>query len=123
VGDLGQLPPVRDKPLYAGNTTGKVLWKKFNIVVTLDTIFWQQGNDLKQYYFRNLLMNIRNVEPLFDDWELLMSWVDMNLPLEERSLFNSTLHLFPTNNLVNLHNRQMLKSLNSPIARCVVEHT
>jgi len=39
VGDLGQLPPVRDKPLYAGNTTGKVLWNKFDIVVTLDTIF------------------------------------------------------------------------------------
>jgi hypothetical protein len=53
VGDLGQLPPVKDKPLYAGNTTGKVLWKKFNIVVTLDTIFRQQGNDPKQYSFRN----------------------------------------------------------------------
>jgi ATP-dependent DNA helicase PIF1 len=39
VGDLGQLPPVRDKPLYASNIAGKVLWNKFNIVVTLDTIF------------------------------------------------------------------------------------
>jgi hypothetical protein len=27
VGDLGQLPPAKDKPLYAGNTIGKVLWK------------------------------------------------------------------------------------------------
>ena len=26
VGDLGQFPPVRDKPMYAGKTTGKVLW-------------------------------------------------------------------------------------------------
>jgi hypothetical protein len=68
-------------------------------------------------------MNIRNVEPLFDDWDLLMSWADMNFPLEERTLFNSAFHLFPTNNLVNLHNRQMLKSLNSPIAQCIVEHT
>jgi ATP-dependent DNA helicase PIF1 len=123
VGDLGQLPPVKDKPLYAGNTAGKVLWKKFNIVVTLDTIFRQQGNDPKQYSFRNLLMNIRNAEPFFDDWELLMSRAGMDLPIEERSLFNSSLHLFPTNNLVDLHNRQMLKSLNSPIARCVAEHT
>ena len=39
VGDLGQFPPVRDKPMYASKTTGKVLWEKFNIVVTLDTIF------------------------------------------------------------------------------------
>jgi len=28
VGDLGHLPHVRDKPLYAGNTTGRVLWKQ-----------------------------------------------------------------------------------------------
>ena len=45
VGDLGQLPPVKDKPLYIGNTAGRVLWKYFRKVVTLDTIFRQQGTD------------------------------------------------------------------------------
>jgi ATP-dependent DNA helicase PIF1 len=123
VGDLGQLPPVKDKPLYAGNTIGKVLWKNFNIVVTLDTIFRQQGNHPRQATFRQLLNNIRNVEPVIDDWDLLMSRVDMSLPPVERSLFHSTIHLFPTNDLVTLHNRQMLKSLNTPIARSVAEHT
>ena len=44
VGDLGKLPLVRDKPMYAGNMTCKVLWKTFNTVVTLDTIFLQEGN-------------------------------------------------------------------------------
>jgi hypothetical protein len=34
-------------------------------------------------------MNIRNAEPLFDDWELLMSQVDMEFYIEEMSLFNS----------------------------------
>ena len=43
VGDLGQLLPIKDNPLYASNTAGKVLWKNFNIVVTLDIIFRQQG--------------------------------------------------------------------------------
>ena len=38
-GDLGKLPPVKDKPLYVGNTAGRVLWKYFIKVVTLDTIF------------------------------------------------------------------------------------
>jgi hypothetical protein len=52
-----------------------------------------------------------------------MSRVDMSFPPMERSLFNSSIHLFPTNDLVTLHNRKMLKSLNSPIARFVVEHT
>ena len=123
VGDLGQLPPVRDKPVYAGKTTGKVLWEKFNIVVTLDTIFQQQGDDPKQSSFQNLLVNIRNADPLIVDWDLLMSCSDSNLSPEERTLFDLTIHLFPANNLVSLHNRCMLKSLNSPIARCVTEHT
>ena len=26
VGDLGQFPPVKDKPLYVGNTASRVLW-------------------------------------------------------------------------------------------------
>ena len=26
VGDLGQLPPVMDRPIYAGETMGKCLW-------------------------------------------------------------------------------------------------
>ena len=41
----------------------------------------------------------------------------------ECSTFNLEIHLFPTNTLVNLHNRCMLKSLNTPIARCTYEHT
>jgi ATP-dependent DNA helicase PIF1 len=52
-----------------------------------------------------------------------MSRVDSKLDPTERSLFDSEIHLFATNNLVTLHNRIMLKSLNSPIARCVAEHT
>ena len=41
VRDLGQLPPVRDKPLDVGNMSGRVLWKDFRKVFTLDTIFRQ----------------------------------------------------------------------------------
>ena len=120
VGDLGQLPPVRDKPLYAGNTTGKVLWNKFNIVVTLNTIFHQQGNNEKQYCFQRVLNNTRNVEPVVEYSEFLMSRADMRLHPRERDLFNAAVHMFPANNLVSFHNRHMLKSLNSPIARCIV---
>ena len=51
VGDLGQLSLVKDKPTYAIKTTHNVLWEKFNIGVTLDIIFWQQGHDPKQSSF------------------------------------------------------------------------
>jgi hypothetical protein len=52
-----------------------------------------------------------------------MSRFHMSFHVEEMTLFNSTLHLFPTNNLFYLHNRQMLKSLNFPIERCVAKYT
>jgi hypothetical protein len=45
-----------------------------------------------------------------------MSKVDMSFPLVERSLFHLEIHLFKTNDLVTFHNRQILKSLNTPIA-------
>ena len=109
MGDLGQLPPVWDKPLYVGNTVGKVLWKKFNIIVTLDTIFRQQGNTEEQSCFCRFLNNIRNAKPVLDDWEFLMSQADMRLYHREMDLFNVAVHLFPTNNLVSFYNRHFLR--------------
>lgn len=37
--DLGQLPPVMNKPLYASHSTTLALWWSFQTVVTLDTSF------------------------------------------------------------------------------------
>ena len=73
VGDLGQLSTVRDKPLYIGNIAGRVLWKYFTKVVTLDTVFRQQGTDPNQVKFKRLLTNIRNANSTVDDWNILMS--------------------------------------------------
>ena len=58
-----------------------------------------------------------------DDWNLLMSRTDANMDGTESNTFNSKIHLFPMNTLVNVHNRCMLKSLGISIARCVAEHT
>ena len=51
VGDLGQLPPVMDKPVYACEGHVKEIWNLFSIVVTLDTVFRQdgQGQDQKRF--------------------------------------------------------------------------
>ena len=51
VGDICKFIHVKDKPLYVGNTAVKVLWKILNIVVTLDTIFKQQGDNPKKNIF------------------------------------------------------------------------
>ena len=48
VGDLGQLPPVMDKPIYASDGQVKGLWNSFTTVVTLDTLFRQDGKSQDQ---------------------------------------------------------------------------
>jgi hypothetical protein len=79
VGDLGQLPPVMDKPLYTGATPGRSLWNSFTIVVTLQRSFRQQGQDVQQIQFCFLLTNIRNATPLQEDWEILQSQTNTSL--------------------------------------------
>ena len=123
VGDIGQLPPVQDKPLYIGNTAGRVLWKDIRNVSTLDTIFCQRGTDPNQVNFKRLLTNIINANPTVDDWNILMSRTYANMDSIEINTFKSKIYLFPTNTLVNVHNRCMIKSLGIPIARYITEHT
>lgn len=39
VGDLSQLPPVKDIPMYVDTSHENALWRKFDTVITLSTIF------------------------------------------------------------------------------------
>ncbi|XP_057844214.2 ATP-dependent DNA helicase PIF1-like [Cryptomeria japonica] len=55
IGDLGQLPPIMDKPIYASQSIALNLWRSFKTVVTLHTVFCQQGASVKQQQFRSLL--------------------------------------------------------------------
>ena len=38
-GDFGQLPPIKDIPMYAGSSVGTALWCTFDTFITLETIF------------------------------------------------------------------------------------
>lgn len=73
VGDLRQLPPVQDIPLYAGTSHGTALWNTFTTVITLDKIFRQQDQSSAQVLFRNVLQNIRNENPTIEDYNILMT--------------------------------------------------
>ncbi|XP_057815498.2 uncharacterized protein LOC131029117 [Cryptomeria japonica] len=116
VGDLAQLPPVMDKPIYASHSTGLSLWHSFTIVITLDTIFRQQGASIRQQQFRALLHNLRNAQALQHDWQFLMCQTNATLTIQQKKDFNSSIHLFATNESARLHNRKMLKELNLPVA-------
>ncbi|XP_057856712.2 uncharacterized protein LOC131066055 [Cryptomeria japonica] len=123
VGNLSQLPPVMDKPLYASHSTTLALWRSFQTVVTLDTSFRQQGASNIQQQFRAILQNIRNANPLQTDWEALMSRSSSKLPIDHNKHFDNSIHLFATNASVKHHNTKMLKQLHLPVARCLAQNS
>ncbi|XP_059064840.1 uncharacterized protein LOC131856900 [Cryptomeria japonica] len=120
-GDLGQLPPVKDIPMYASTSYGGTLWRSFITIITLKKIFRQIGDQPAQIAFRALLSNLRNAEPTIADWQLLLSRANSTLSSAEQSLFLSSTHLFATNEMVSLHNKRMLLSLAKPIALSTAE--
>ena len=123
VGDLGQLPHVMDMTIYAGETMGKCLWTKFTSVIILETIFHQMGTDVTQLRFRQLLTNIYNATSTMEDWTLLKYKTNKFLSIEECSQFDTIIHLFATNMLVNNNYKYMLQSLAMPIARSIANFT
>ncbi|XP_059064231.1 uncharacterized protein LOC131856450 [Cryptomeria japonica] len=57
-GDLGQLPPIKDIPMYASTSYGGTLWHSFITIITLKKIFRQIGDQPAQIAFRALLSNL-----------------------------------------------------------------
>ena len=64
---------MRDKVAYDSRRRAKILWEEFKIVVTLEKVYRQNGEDLEQTKFCQLLKNLRDAKPTIDDWRLLMS--------------------------------------------------
>ena len=106
VGDLGQLPPISDRPTYDSNRREKLLWKEFKIVVTLDKIFRQDGENDNQQRFHQFLMNVRDANPQIDDWRLLMTRTPINIDLPKKLQFENFVHPFSTNENVHSHNKK-----------------
>ena len=73
LGEFGQLPPIKDIPIYAVSSVGIALWRTFDTFITINTIFRQQGNNHSQNVFHQLLLNLRNATPTIEDWALLMT--------------------------------------------------
>ncbi|XP_057856401.2 uncharacterized protein LOC131065774 [Cryptomeria japonica] len=97
VGDLGQLPPVNDRPACDSNRRAKLLWGEFKTVVTLDKIFRQDGENFEQQRFCQLLKNLRDANPKIEDWKLLMTRIPPNMDAANNVDFDNTVHLFSTN--------------------------
>ena len=117
VGDIAQLPPVLDKPLYHSvpNDTmslmGYCAYKKINLVVKL--IDNQRVTFESQDQFRQLLLRLRDGESTISDWELLSTRAIHNFDREYLNKFD--IRLAYGNETVAKYNYDMLKCTNQPI--------
>jgi len=73
IGDLAQLSPVMDKPIYASHSTARMLWETFTIIITWETILHQGGDSQAQKMFHTILRNIHEAKLLQHDWETLIN--------------------------------------------------
>ena len=79
VGDIAQLPPVLDKPLYHSlpqtdkQLQGSLMYKQFNQVVNLTVNHRVDGKSEDQCQFRDLLLRARDGKSIVADWHKLLS--------------------------------------------------
>lgn len=126
-GDINQLPPVNDRPLYSDKSEGSEFLLEGKLLFTssiqknffLSSSFRQNET---QQAFRDILDRISNGECTVEDYETLMTRSIQSLPLNERILFNDAIRLFATNTDVKEFNNQKLKELRQPIAYIPAYH-
>ena len=101
-GNFAQLPPVADSPLYSSTVYSKLLaiakrdvYLSFSQSITLQYIFYQQGDNPISQCFCNLLHQ-QTYSITQEDYNLLSTHLSQNLPDEEKDTFHDVIHLFPT---------------------------
>ncbi|KAI3888445.1 hypothetical protein MKW92_011790 [Papaver armeniacum] len=115
VGDIRQLPPVFDTPLYAQGgrdlqLIGSLSYSVFDQCVRLDMVFRQSGDE--ESLFRDALFRLSDGKSTLQDWQL----------------FNTRDHTimlficFPPSPILPDHNVQRLKELGYPVARISSEN-
>ena len=128
VGDIAQLPPVGDKPLYHSmpktdkQIQGHLMYQQFNKVVALTVNHRVDGNSSEQHLFRDLLLRARNGESTPADWHTLLSRTpDRVSNIQEFEM--SSIRLSYLKSSVAEINIAKLKALNQPIATIKARHS
>ena len=128
VGDIAQLPPVGDKPLFHSmpktdkQVQGLLMYHQFTTVVSLTENQRVKGNNAEQTNFRELLTRARNGDSTKSDWETLLS----RTPNKVHNLAdfeNFSVRLCYHKKKVAELNLERLKHLNKPIAVIKARHS
>ena len=128
VGDIAQLTPVGDRPLYhtmpksEKQIQGHLMYQQFKQVIGLTVNHRVNGDSTSQSLFREILLRARNGESTADDWQVLLSRTPQQI--QNLAEFESAaIRLCYSKSKVAEINAQRLKSLHCPIATVKARHS
>ncbi|KAE8745030.1 hypothetical protein FOCC_FOCC008342 [Frankliniella occidentalis] len=125
-GDIFQLPPVMDTPLYSLvqlnnplKIQGRIVWDMIDGSIILKNVHRQSDS-----MFGDVLNRISTGDILETDYNILKTRSNTNLTYEERKLFDDALNLYPTKDKVYKENldylTQLKSSNNQPVPICII---
>ncbi|KAI3851247.1 hypothetical protein MKX03_002235 [Papaver bracteatum] len=120
VGDMRQLPPVFDTPLYAEGgrelqLTGNLSYSEFKQCVRLEQVFRKSGIGESDY--REALSRLSDGKSTIIDWNMFATRSYATLSDDEKHNFRHALRLFPSKDEAASYNEERLRELGLPIAR------
>lgn len=127
-GDIAQLHPVVDKPLYQSTPKsekqigGLLMYQQFQKVITLTANERVKGCNQEQSHFRSLLARARNGDFTEDDWHTLLSRSPYNTK-NINEFEQSAVKLSYYKETVAKLNAEKLMQLNEPIATINARHS
>lgn len=116
-GDLRQLPPVRDVPIYMPGRPEDGLGLAQRLIDSMQRwiiLSIVQRQDRAETVFKDILDNLSNGTVTEQDWRILMD--RRQVAVRNRNSFRDAVHLFPTNEQVRLHNEEFLAANGRPVA-------
>ncbi|XP_055329698.1 uncharacterized protein LOC129582250 [Paramacrobiotus metropolitanus] len=128
-GDIKQLPPVLDRPLYGDGYKseladhGQLIYRTaFTKAFVFTTSQRQRGNDPEQQHFRDALDRLSVGESTVEDYEKMISRNYGLLPDEERDSFKTAIRLFTEREPAREYNIKALTDLRMPVAKIKAKH-
>ncbi|XP_052127487.1 ATP-dependent DNA helicase pif1-like [Frankliniella occidentalis] len=126
LGDIFQLPPVMDTPLYSLvqlsnplKIQGRIVWDMIDGCIILKNVNRQSDS-----MFGDVLNRISTGDILETDYNILKTRSNTNLTYEERKLFDDALNLYPTKDTVYKENldylTQLKSSNNQTVPICII---
>ncbi|KAI3945508.1 hypothetical protein MKW98_018325 [Papaver atlanticum] len=119
VGDMRQLPPVFDTPLYAEGgrelqLTGNLSYSEFKQCFRLEQVFRQSG--VEELEYKEALSRLSDGKSPVAHWNLFATRSYATLSVEEIHSFRHALRLFPSKDEAASYNEERLRELGFPVA-------